>query len=221
MSKRKTRSSRPSVIETLNKNSKLLETLGAKCMNKRHKAAIDKLITENQELARDFARYYGPYFTLPTAVEMVETPKRPKIERKRKVPKHGFDFYRLIEAPGLQHIAKNIFDNLDDKDVANWRLVSTACKEVIDNDKSWWRRQIQGMIENEKAFVKFQHLKKLSDKTLLKTMPYWREVYDYFAQNEDLETMKLFVNLMTDYFSIIKRYKENPFQLTLRLTRFW
>ena len=105
----------------------------------------------------------------------------------------------LVKNPGLQHVALNIFKNLDPKSLGNCRLVSKQWKDCIDEVKWWWLDQLSNYTDS---------LKRLK----LKFNPSWSfgrykfeqiemfiEVMDYVYKNEPLEDLKLFTKFMGDY----------------------
>ena len=56
----------------------------------------------------------------------------------------------IINNPGLQHIAEEIFLNLDFKSIMACKLASDSCKEIVDNPMFWLKKwKLSGRLSNE------------------------------------------------------------------------
>jgi len=96
----------------------------------------------------------------------------------------------LVCNPGWEHVALQIFKNLDRKSLGSCRSVSKNWKACIDNDKHWW----QSLILEYKSFM----IKK--DDQLEEFI----EAMQYVHDNESLKNLELFATFMTDYCRNVK-----------------
>ena len=56
----------------------------------------------------------------------------------------------IINSPGLQHIAEEIFLNLDFKGIMTCKLINDSCKEIVDNPMFWLKKwKLSGRLSNE------------------------------------------------------------------------
>ena len=63
---------------------------------------------------------------------------------------------KIITNPGLQHLAENIFWNLNVEDLKICRIINQSCKQILDNPMFWLR--------------KFEHLSKANQKDWIKVI---------------------------------------------------
>ena len=63
---------------------------------------------------------------------------------------------KIINNPGLQHLAENIFWNLNVKDWKICGLINQSCQQILDNPMFWLR--------------KFEHLSKANQKDWIKVI---------------------------------------------------
>ena len=60
----------------------------------------------------------------------------------------------FIANPGLQHLAENIFLNLDVEHLKICRLINQSCQQMLDNPM-FWLRKFKGLSkENRKDWIK-------------------------------------------------------------------
>ena len=97
----------------------------------------------------------------------------------------------LVRNSGLQHIAQNIFQHLDLPTLSRCRQVSSSWKICIDNDKYWWKKLLK-----HKSFIWTGNGMDLPD--LVETL-------NYICAKETLANMKLFGQLVLDYFLCLKK----------------
>ena len=72
----------------------------------------------------------------------------------------------ILNTPGLVHIAENIFNNLDDKDVEVCRDINRSSKQILNNPMFWLRKFGQLSKENQKDWFKVIQSVKNSKKEL-------------------------------------------------------
>ena len=89
---------------------------------------------------------------LKRRIEVLEEENQ-RLEEENKRLKYliPFPLENLVEDAGLRHIGILIFKFLDLKSFANCRLVSKGCKDLIDEDKTWWQR----ILKSEKIWERF------------------------------------------------------------------
>ena len=61
---------------------------------------------------------------------------------------------KIITNPGLQHLAENIFWNLDAEDLKICGLINQSCQQILDNPM-FWLRKFEGLSKaNQKDWIK-------------------------------------------------------------------
>ena len=60
----------------------------------------------------------------------------------------------IITNPGLQHIAENIFLNLDVEHLQMCGRINQSCKEILDNAMFWLRQFVGLSKENQEDWLK-------------------------------------------------------------------
>ena len=95
-----------------------------------------------------------------------------------------------------EHIAWQIFDELDDKNLGNCRLVCKSWKECIDNGKSFW-------ICLHQRFKNLPILEIWDDEkhSILDEFPDMRIVFDYLKTNANATELKI----LLDFFKELKK----------------
>ena len=138
---------------------------------------------------------------LKRRMEEVYSEKK-RLEQDNKRPKQDNEF-RLDEFvfnPGLQHVALQIFKQLDPKSLGSCRSVSKSWKEVIDDDKTWW----QSLLLEYKSFMIKKVYKRYSNDQLEEFI----EVMEYINDNECFKNLKLFATFMRVYCRDVKKNLE-------------
>ena len=118
-----------------------------------------------------------------------------------------FDMETLIL--GYEHIAWQIFGELDDETLGNCRLVSKSWKQCIDNGKSFW-------ICLHQRFKNFPVLKTpewgengfcigIRKQSILDEFPDMRIVFDYLETKANVTELKIFLDFFKE---LKKRYNE-------------
>ena len=127
--------------------------------------------------------------------------EKKRLEQDNKRPKQdnvGLD--DLVCNPGLQHVALQIFKQLDPKSLGFCRSVSKSWKEVIDDDKTWW----QSLLLEYKSFM----IKKIYKSYRNDQLEEFIEAMEYINDNESLENLKLFATFMRVYCRDVKKNLE-------------
>ena len=70
------------------------------------------------------------------------TTKESKRSHKEPVRVNNY-FENIIKNPGLQHMAENIFSNLNYNDIKACHLINRSSKTILDNPKFWLKKFIQ------------------------------------------------------------------------------
>ena len=102
--------------------------------------------------------------------------------------------------PGLQQVAKKIFEELEDpKDMANCRLVCTYWRDYIDSQNHWWNLQLGKII---KCYI---DLFEEDIRDVWGKIPSWVKVICHFLDNpkdgcNDFEDFKFFTKTMMEYY---------------------
>ena len=60
----------------------------------------------------------------------------------------------FINNPGFQHLAENIFCNLELEDLKLCGLINQSCKQILDNPMFWLKKFRSLSEENEKNWIK-------------------------------------------------------------------
>ena len=107
-----------------------------------------------------------------------------------------FRIEKLIQNPGLQHIALSIFKELDPKSLGNCRLVSKEWKACIDQDKYWWHLQLIKCKEIMGAMVLTWNG---GEQSLEKRCPEFMKTMDYIYEKESVENLEAFATFMLCY----------------------
>ena len=68
----------------------------------------------------------------------------------------------IINNPGLQHLAENIFLNLNYEDLKKCKLINQSTKEILENPMFWIKKLIPK--ENQKDWIKVIESEKNSEK---------------------------------------------------------
>ena len=114
-----------------------------------------------------------------------------QLEQDSKRLKQNHEFYQfrksryirldeLVCNPGLEHVALQIFKNLDRKSLGSCRCVSKGWKACIDDDKHWW----QSLILDYKSFM----VKKVHKRYTNDQLEEFIEAMQYVHDNESLKT---------------------------------
>ena len=61
---------------------------------------------------------------------------------------------KILENPGLMHLAENIFSNLNDADVEICQNINQISKEILDNPMFWLRKFRNLSQKDQKDWVK-------------------------------------------------------------------
>ena len=60
--------------------------------------------------------------------------------RSSKKPKSAAILEKIINSPGLQHIAEEIILNLDYNDIRTCKLVNSSCKDIVNKPMFWLKK---------------------------------------------------------------------------------
>ena len=71
---------------------------------------------------------------------------------------------KILNNPGLVHLAENIFGNLADEDVEVCRDINQASKQILNNPIFWLRKFGSLSKENQRDWIKVIQSVKNSDK---------------------------------------------------------
>ena len=71
---------------------------------------------------------------------------------------------KIITNPGLQHLAENIFWNLDVEHLKICGLINQSCQQILDNPMFWLRKFVGLSKANQKDWIKIIQLEKNSEK---------------------------------------------------------
>ena len=98
----------------------------------------------------------------------------------------------ILKNPGLQHIAEDIFLNLDENSLTNCATLNQNAKEIIDRPMFWFKKLSQkksfsNYIEPWKALIRKLHSKLISQKS----ENFWETVQ-----------ISLHMRILSHYFSI-------------------
>ena len=70
----------------------------------------------------------------------------------------------IIENPGIQHLAENVFWNLNFEDLKICAQINQSCKQILENPMFWLKKFRIISKENYKDWIKAIKLEKNSDK---------------------------------------------------------
>ena len=70
---------------------------------------------------------------------------------------------KIIINPGLQHLAEEIFLNLDTEDLKICTQINQPCKQILENAMFWLKKFSSLSKENQKDWMKVMRLVKNSD----------------------------------------------------------
>ena len=70
---------------------------------------------------------------------------------------------KIIINPGLQHLAEEIFLNLDTEDLKICTEINQPCKQILENALFWLKKFTSLSKENQKDWMKIIKLVKTSD----------------------------------------------------------
>ena len=118
----------------------------------------------------------------------------------------------IITNPGLQHLAENIFWNLDVKDLKICAEINQSCKQILQNplfclrkfehmsmkNKNDWIKVIQSVKNSDKGIAIISYLKWNLKKKVVDPPCYPNnalQILKYCSANEDIEIAKLLANL--------------------------
>ena len=105
---------------------------------------IDKIIAEDERSHSKTAQKKKRFKNSPTQNEN-KASKKPRMEPE--IIKNSLE--NFLNNPGLQHLAENIFLNLNYKDLDACQLVNRSSKSILGNPKFWLSKFIQiGMSKN-------------------------------------------------------------------------
>ena len=71
---------------------------------------------------------------------------------------------KIITNPGLQHLAENIFWNLDVEHLKICGLINQSCQQILDNPMFWLRKFVGLSKANQKDWIKSIQSEKNSEK---------------------------------------------------------
>ena len=132
--------------------------------------------------------------------------KGSKQEHSIGVNSLDFPLDKLICNPGFSHIAVKIFKELENKSLANCRLVSKRwrARDCIDSDKHWLRLQLD---EYRELGLDENHIRDGSGyRRFMKTIDDFMTAFEYIYKNEPVHNLKSFTIFMRDY---CRRLKQN------------
>ena len=95
---------------------------------------------------------------------------------------------KIINNPGLQHLAEKVFWNLDCEDLKICAQINQSCKQILENPTFWLKKFKSISMENQKDWIKVIKLAKNSDKRNaiisylqwnLKKEAYWAAYYGH------------------------------------------
>ena len=122
----------------------------------------------------------------------ITTTRAAKKHRKEE-PNNNVKTYleTLIEIPGLQHLAENIFLNLNYKDLVSCLLINQSSKSFLDNPRFWIKKLIQRGLsrQNQSDWMRAIQITKNTD--------FERNVSFYLKQilkQEKLKDIPCFIN---------------------------
>ena len=70
----------------------------------------------------------------------------------------------IIKNPGIQHLAENVFWNLNVEDLKICAQINQSCKQILENPMFWLKKFRNISKENYKDWIKVIKLEKNSDK---------------------------------------------------------
>ena len=111
----------------------------------------------------------------------------------------------LFNNPGFDHVSNQILSYLNAKDFKICRLISQNWKEFIDNNKQWWRIQIEFMRNTKMIFNDCNECDEDNEhyedhEELIETrFPEWKITFEHFIKNENTENLKNFTEFMWKY----------------------
>ena len=73
----------------------------------------------------------------------------------------------IIKNPGIQHLAENVFWNLNVEDLKICAQINQSCKQILENPMFWLKKFRNIAKENYKDWIKAIKLEKNSDKKRL------------------------------------------------------
>ena len=71
---------------------------------------------------------------------------------------------KIVSNPGLQHLAENIFLNLDDEHLKICEQINESCRQMLDNAMFWLRKFLGLSKKNREDWIKIIQSVKNSDK---------------------------------------------------------
>ena len=73
-----------------------------------------------------------------------------------------FKMEKFIINPGLQHLAEQIFLNLDTEDLKICTQINQSCKQILEDPKFWLKKFENLSKENQKDWIEILNLEKNS-----------------------------------------------------------
>ena len=126
---------------------------------------IDNIIVKNEKryekIVRMLPQKRKMSEILPNFENEYKSPKRPHMELE--IVKNSFE--NVINNPGLQHLAENIFSFLSYDDLKSCQLINRSSKSILANSRFWLQKLVhQGMSKkNQNDWIKAIQLTKDTD----------------------------------------------------------
>ena len=118
---------------------------------------------------------------------------------------------KLFLNPGFDYISNKILGKLNAKDLASCRLVNQTWRKFIDNNKQWFKYQIEYVRRNQTIYTDTIEDKKEEKSELIESRsPEWKTIFEHFIKNENTENLKKFTGLMWKYFNTKDKSQGTP-----------
>ena len=138
------------------------------------------------------------------------------------------DIQRLMIS--FQHIPEQIFDYLDEEDIAECRLVSHFWKDFIDHSRFWRNHWVKKLSLLTSIKAHYMELDEYDDsiepiRTLLEMYPQWVPVLNYYRDSENILVLQKFVYNFQRVMNPSTRcvafhmLRYNPFLLAIQIER--
>ena len=119
----------------------------------------------------------------------------------------------FILNPGLNHLAKKIFEFCDPKSLKRCRNVNSLFRYFIDTHNIYLNKQfdlLKSDVESFKILHGLHALKLEKDRIDLSNCQKWTEIVNTFAQ-ENGQNMKKFIKFMIEYYGHAGTHRIHPF----------